>query len=189
MSSRASIKRAALFQTKRRKKGIETEKTLKLITGYRKGVIGMRKLIGSILIAGLSVSAATFASACGAAQVYTGEYHYHSYGTEYGVKVEVKVTGDRIKSVTILDSDYTKVSDPVSAWTEERKKNYEDNEASFLRSFEGKTVAEVRAYQVRTTNSTPDPNGITAEGLDLITGATQSCGRLILAVHNALENA
>lgn len=149
----------------------------------------MKKFFGALVVAALTVLACVAMVGCGGTS-YNGEYKYEAHGHTYGVKVEVVVSGYTIDSVKIVESDYVQLSDanPDYGWTEDSRKNYTDNEANFLKSFEGKKVADVKAYAVKVTDGAPDKNGITASGLDLITNATQSCGRVILAVQNALKD-
>lgn len=108
------------------------------------------------------------------------------------MKVKVTVTGDKIDKVEIVKSDYTQLSaaNDNAGWTEENRKNYTDNEQKLLDSFEGKTIDEVKAYTASIQNvSGATENKVTAEGLSVITGATQSTARIILAVQDALADA
>ncbi|MBO5046371.1 MAG: hypothetical protein J6C93_05825 [Clostridia bacterium] len=152
----------------------------------------MKKLFKALVVATLAAISCIALVACGAKE-YEGSYNYaNPYSAEapdYGVKVVVTVNGDKIEKVAIAESDWTQCSD-----TWEDKATYLDNEAAFLKAFEGKTVAEVKAYTVtvgedaENTYTLGVPLTISAEGLDVIEGATQSCGRLILAVQNALKD-
>ncbi len=119
--------------------------------------------------------------------VYEGEYHYTNYGTEYGVKVNVTVNGGVITKVAIADSDYTQLSpaNPDYGWTDENRQNYLDNEDKLLAAYMDKTVGEVLAMSV-TTNDNGEPSGVSDSSV-LLSGATQSSGRLLLAVQNALS--
>ncbi len=114
--------------------------------------------------------------------VYTGEFSFESAwvtGSYYGVEVVVVVESGKIASVTTgTDSDtYFNVTsswDDASTWTE--------GEATFLESFVGMTPAEVLAIAVSC-----DSSGATIDSTTmLVTGATQSSARVILAVQNAL---
>lgn len=123
---------------------------------------------------------------CGSTEKYTGEYGYESYGTKYGVKVEVQVKDEKISKVTILDSDYVAATSEEH-WDDTAKWN--NGIAALLKSYEGKTVAEVCAIKVD-VDAKGEPvtgNGINYNGL-AITGATMGSGRLLLAVQNALAN-
>jgi hypothetical protein len=159
----------------------------------------MKKGFKLAALAGVMAVACVAMASCGGT-AYTGEYHYSTdYGFDYGVKVEVTVSGDTIKSVKILDSDYHKITD-AATWSEEGVKNYTDNEAALLKSFEGMKVADVKAYTVQTVSESeasqylpagqPKEGGITPTdgSIKLISGATQCTGRLILAVQDAIKN-
>jgi hypothetical protein len=163
----------------------------------------MKKGLKVAFLAGIAAATCFAMSSCGGT-AYTGEYHYStSYGFDYGVKVEVTVsTVDEvkvIKSVKILDRDYHTITD-AETWTEEGVKNYTDNEAALLKSFEGMKVSDVKAYTVQTVSESeasqyapagqPKEGGITpADGsIKLISGATQCTGRLILAVQDAIKD-
>ena len=121
-----------------------------------------------------------------------GVYHYTNYGVDYGVKVNVEVQtdekGDRIRQVTIVDSDYTQLSEarPDYGWTDENRQNYIDNEQALLDSYRGLYVANVLAMEVGTA-ANGEPTSVPGDA-PLITGATQSSGRLLLAVQDALCN-
>ena len=145
-------------------------------------LIGLTCALASTLSMGLL-------AACGGeeAKTYEGEYHYASpwsaTAPDYGVKVKVTVTGGKIDKVEIVESDYVQVTE---TWTD--KQTYLDGEKGLLDSFAGKTVEAVMDYSV-TKDDKGGPTAVTAEGLKVITGATQSTGRLILAVQDALADA
>lgn len=153
-----------------------------------KGLSKKIKFVAAISCA--AVSALAF-SACGEkGTVYEGDYHYATnYGT-YGAKVQVRVYEGKITNVTSVKSDYSEASE---GW--DGRQNYLSNKEKLLRFFEGKTVEEVMSYAVKCSeNGAPlvysvDENAITPLAIkgDLITGATQSSGRMILAVQNALS--
>jgi len=129
-------------------------------------------------------------------EVVSGEYHYANPwgGADYGIKVNVVVNGDVVKSVTVVDSDYTSVTD---RW--ESKDIWINGLDGLLSKYEGKPIAELLAIDVAVNPETvgsadtyfsavqgqPD-NGQELGGL-LITGATQGSGRLLLAVQDALS--
>lgn len=152
-------------------------------------------------VAAIAVAGTVGLTACGNSG-YTGEYHYNNHNTEYGVKVKVEIEKNSenillstIKSVTIVNSDYTQLSavNPDYGWTEEKRENYSSKEADLLKAYEGKTVMEVTSMQVQ-KKETGDPDSIIAVMPDVsaddyvITGATQSSGRLLLAVQDALND-
>ena len=118
---------------------------------------------------------------------YEGEYHYNSWGTEYGVKVSVAVDKGIVTSVTILESDYTNVTSP-DKWSEEGVVNYNQNLGTLLSAYNGMTVQQVLALDVETESGGAPNVDSYPSGAPVITGATQSSGRLLLAVQNALEN-
>lgn len=120
---------------------------------------------------------------------FTGEYHYEQYNTNYGVKVEVVVENDVIKSVTTKESGYTESSDDRGTW---KKATWTDHEDEVYAKYVGKTVSEVLAINVAceesgapVTSTAEAP--VTYDGL-IYTGATMSSGRLLLAVQNALKS-
>lgn len=150
----------------------------------------MKKKFLAVALAAVSVCALSVGlTACGGeeAKTYEGEYHYASpwsaTAPDYGVKVKVTVTGGKIDKVEIVESDYVQVTE---TWTD--KQTYLDGEKGLLDSFAGKTVEAVMDYSV-TKDDKGGPTAVTAEGLKVITGATQSTGRLILAVQDALADA
>ncbi len=158
----------------------------------------MKKLFKvMLLVVAVACCACAMAFAgCGGSKTYEGEYHYANPwgGNDYGVKVKVEVKDDKIQKVTLVDCDYVVVTD---SWADKAKWN--DGVNALLAKYEGKTVAEVKAIEVKTNPETvgsadtyfsavkgqPD-NGQALGGL-LITGATQGSGRLVLAVQNALS--
>ena len=148
------------------------------------------KLLACGCLAGAMVAGGFALSSCSAwtTTVSQGEYKYEnpwSAGSYYGVKVSVEVqtdeNGDRIRSVTIEDSDYTQASE---GW--EGRDNYLENEQTLLNAYRGKYVADVLAMKV-TTDYQGQPSEVSDDSV-LITDATQSSGRLLLAVQDALCN-
>lgn len=150
--------------------------------------------------------AATFGiaavSGCGAeTREYTGDYHYVQYGTTYGVKVNVVVQsdskGDRIRKVTVADSEYVEASPADGDYPYVDNPKWFENRQAVLNEYRGKYVADVLAANVALQASgAPQPikNGDDAnpyfsnfgEGY-IVTGATQCSGRLMLAVQDALK--
>lgn len=123
--------------------------------------------------------------ACAKEESYEGEYHYNSYGHEYGCKVKVTVKGDVIMKVAFLDSDYVRTSADNAdlGWTSYQKT--EDAYPDYLASFKGKTVKEVMDYTVSISGQNNATENSVPEAAKL-TGATQSAARIILAIQNAL---
>ena len=144
-------------------------------------------LAGAMCAGGLALSGCAWTT-----DTAEGVYHYTNYGVDYGVKVNVEVQtdekGDRIRQVTIVDSDYTQLSEarPDYGWTDENRQNYIDNEQALLDSYRGLYVADVLAMEVGTA-ANGEPTSVPGDA-PLITGATQSSGRLLLAVQDALCN-
>ena len=146
------------------------------------------KVLAGVCLAGALCAGVFAITGCGwQTETVEGEYHYVNYGTDYGVKVNVEVQsddkGDRIRSVTIVDSEYTQLS---PSWDESKKQNYLSNEQSLLNSYRGMYVADVLAMKAD-TRANGEPSGVSDDSV-LISGATQSSGRLLLAVKDALLN-
>lgn len=141
-------------------------------------------------IAPLLISAAVIPlSACSQDKTVTGEMHYNNYGTEYGIKVNVEVQGDRIKKVTVADSDYKDASDAMGDWNPQV---WNDGLDGLLASYRGRYVSDVLAKKVE-TNAKGEPLTTNDAGFNdfgddyIITGATMGSGRLLIAVQNALK--
>ena len=152
----------------------------------------MKKIL-VLMLALVMVFAVCALTACGGT---TGEYKYvNSYGdgsTYYGAKVTGKVKDGVITSVKVaadtetmfnLSAGWTSNYQPDGEPTEGKKAWMEKGEA-FAQSFVGMTVEEVLAITV-TCKATGEPESIT--GVDFVTGATQSSGRIILAIQDALS--
>ena len=150
------------------------------------------KIAASVCLAGAVCAGCAALSGCAwTTQTAEGEYHYTNYGVEYGVKVSVEVQndekGERIRKVTIIDSGYTQLSDANAdyGWTDEDRQVYIDGEQALLDSYRGKDVVEVLSMDVD-TDAIGQPTS--ADSSVTISGATQSSGRLLLAVQDALCN-
>lgn len=116
---------------------------------------------------------------------YEGEYHYTEYGTEYGIKVKVDVEKDVITAITVLPSEFVEATpveygwDDSALWTQGRD--------ALLQKYVGRSVGEIKAEKVAVDSvGAPVVEGAEYDGL-LVSGATQSSGRLLLAVQNALK--
>ena len=145
----------------------------------------MKKLFKALIVT-LAISCceacALAFTACGSkSKVYTGEYSYTSHNTNYGVKVNVTVEEDVIKKVEIVDSDYV-VATPAG-WANLSK--WEAGLDQLLKSYEGKTVSEIKAINVACTDKVPN-KGQDCSG-HVIADATQGSGRLLLAIQDALK--
>ena len=152
----------------------------------------MKKLIVIALAVVMALSLVVVLAACEGEKTYDGEYSYaHPYGVEgktYGAKVHVTVKGGVIMSVTV-DADTEDYFNLTDSWTS--KQTWIDGQEAFLKSFEGMTVKELKAIKVACNEKgVPNENGITELPADwnYVTGATQSSGRIILAMQNALKD-
>ena len=163
----------------------------------------MKKLIVIALVVVMALSVVALA-ACGKEETVEGEYSYAAWDytnkalsttNKYGCKVKVTVKGGVITAIEVTaDTDtYYNLS---AGWTDKAK--WENGAKDMIDSFVGLTVEEVNAIKVATNPTlvtepyvTPagQPTGITGapESLKLVAGATQSSGRTILAVQNALS--
>lgn len=177
--------------------------------GIKKAIIGL--VAGIVAIFGVAALAACSDNSNNEGskpQTVTGEYSYaNPYAPEaakYGVKVSVTVDDGKITKVEIVDSEYVQTSD---GWKDSTHgKNYIAQENALLQKYVGLDVDDVLAMEIATeTNGVPVSNSGSGEGEDtvnpdfddetfvvdgtdlLIDHATQSCGRLVLAVQNALE--
>ena len=160
------------------------------------------KKFGKILAVGAmaaiaAVGVASFA-ACGSDPVdYKGSYKYENAwvpGSYYGVNVTVTVDGDKITKV-VCDADTDTMHNITPTWQEAEGQLGHDKAAAglndYLKKFEGMKVADVKAISVsKADNGQPntDEAAHTAQGTLLYTGATQTSGRIILAVQDALKD-
>ena len=151
----------------------------------------MKKALIGLAVGAVAALGVVGLAACGGnTTTLEGDYHYESHDTVYGVKVEVTVNNDdnTIEKVEIVEHDYVEATDldgKVPSWDDGA--NYNKEIGNLLAEFEGMTVAEVNAVKVP-CNSDGQPDETQADYGDLIiTGSTQSCGRLILAVQDALD--
>lgn len=131
-------------------------------------------------------------SACSSGEVYTGEYGYTQYGTNYGIRVQVAVDDGKIKALKVASSDYVSVSEPMGEWTEEDANNWKNGLSDLLKAYEGRTVDEVLAMQVAVSeDGAPlvkgDEGFVNYDNGLIISGSTLGSGRLLLAVQNALK--
>lgn len=136
-------------------------------------------------------------------ETFTGEYKYDNSwtpGETYGVKVKVEVKGDKITNVTFeKDTDhYVNVS---PSWEKDKpegslgaKKTNEEIPNYLKNTFVGKTVKEVKELKVALDDKgapvvvTKDNNKQTLDSAYILSGATQTSGRFVLAVQNALND-
>ena len=149
----------------------------------------LKFISATVLATALSCGAFGIAG-CASTQKVVGEVSYTEWGTNYGIKVQVEVKssskGDRIKEVTVLDSDY------VSATEWEGRESWDNNLQNLLNAYRGEYVKDILAKEVA-TNEIGAPIASDEEGFKnygeefIITGATLGSGRLMLAVQNALK--
>lgn len=120
---------------------------------------------------------------------YTGAYAYSNTWGTYGVKVDVTVNDGKITSVKYADAQPDGWTNVTASWDTDGSKAA--GVADYLKKFEGKTVDEVLALDVAVTaTGQPDSdNGDASQGDLIYTGATQTSGRIILAVQDALAPA
>lgn len=147
--------------------------------------IGFLLMIGVLFLTGCTI---------GGGETVKGVYEYAANAagnTYYSASVTVKVKDEKIVSVT-LDDDSDVRFNLTQSWANEDKLNWTDNQAAFLDSFKGKTIQEILSIVVNVIDTTQgyslkgQPE--TIEGyVDAVAGATQSSGRVILAIQDALS--
>ncbi len=160
----------------------------------------MKKLGKFLIVAGCAAMACAALAGCGSDPVdYKGSYKYeNSYhpGSYYGVNVTVTVEGDKITKV-VCDDDTDTMHNITPTWQENADKGQLGHDKTvaalpdYLKKFEGMKVADVKALNV-SKNDKGQPNtddaAHTSQGALLLTGATQTSGRIILAVQDALKD-
>ncbi len=160
----------------------------------------MKKAIIGLAVGAVAALGVVGFAACGSSeQTVEGEYSYENHSNTYGVKVEVTVDGDTIKSVKVVDNGKNWIEATPDNYGDEswdKGVNYNAKRPELLSKFEGLKVDDVLALVVK-TNDVGEPLKQEDEGFNaynvgktelLISGSTQSVGRLILAVQDALEN-
>ncbi|MCM1194990.1 MAG: hypothetical protein NC099_05610 [Corallococcus sp.] len=173
-------------------------------------------VIALAIIMALSVVALVSCSGKTYSGEYSYENPY-AKGSYYGAKVQVTIQGNVITKVVLLSDEESGWTNLSSGWTNDPykyneygvdadgKTNWRLHHQEMLDSFVGLTVDEILAMKVVISKSgeplTSDPNVETIkyapEQLVLIvrghgdyttgTGATQSSGRVICAVQNAVK--
>ena len=115
----------------------------------------------------------------------TGEVKYDSYGHTYGAKVDVIVMSGKILNVRLYsdkETGWVRTSGPASTWTQENHDNTEAAYAGFIANeIVGQKVKTVLGWEATATAS-----GQSVADGPVITGATQSSARIIVAVQDAL---
>lgn len=141
----------------------------------------MKKILLVALVFVLAVSAVAFA-ACAQSQTVTGECSYTSWGTTYGVKVDVTVKSGIITAVKLYTDEESGFVRTTEGW-----QGFDAAEAAYANwiadTFVGTKVEEINALSVTVT----DQSQTVGEGVAHISGATVSSARIIAAVQNALS--
>lgn len=161
----------------------------------------MKKLFKAFLLVAVVACCAVAVAFAGCGDkttgtTYEGEYHYNSYNNEYGFVVKVTVDGDKITKVENITGDKYVSCSAVNVdygWTQANVDNWNNNLNALLKAYEGKTVAEIKALEVKC--GTGDNVKVPADKEEqtwgdsslCITDATQGSGRVLLAVQNALS--
>lgn len=150
------------------------------------------KIFVCALLSAAGIAAASVLSGCIKTQTVSGEMHYNSWGTEYGIKVDVVVQndkkGDRIRRVTVADSDYVAASPAMNGWD---PKVWEENLQPLLTAYRGAYVADILALDVANNGGVPLTSGdkgfVNFGDEYIITDATLGSARLLIAVQDALS--
>ena len=142
----------------------------------KKALIGLA--VGTVAALGV----VGFAACSDNTKTVEGEYSYENYGNTYGVKVEVTVENNKIKEVKTVETEGWTEATETESWD---RTPYVNGKAALLDAYEGMSVDDVLAIEV-TTDDKGQPTAVPEKDL-LISTATQSCGRLLLAVQDALE--
>lgn len=144
----------------------------------------MKKILVIALAVVMVLGVVAFA-ACDKPQTVTGECSYENAWVEgqyYGAKVDVTVKGGVITEVKLYSDEETGWTRTTSSW-----EGFATTEAAYEgwlnQNFVGKTVAEVNAYVASATAE----GQTVGEGTPVISGATQSSARIIVAVKDALS--
>lgn len=155
----------------------------------------LKKFLVASALACAAIALALSFSACYSVTSYYGEYKYENEwvaGQYYGVKVKVDVQsdkkGERIRSVTVLESVYVEATESWSG-----KTVWDEGLDALLKSYRGKYIGQILFLEVPCEESgaplSTTEGGLSADSDYLITGATVGSGRLLLAVQNALLDA
>ena len=162
------------------------------------------KVLALVAVVACCAVAVAFAGCGESAKTYDGEYKYRNTYAQtesyYGVKVHVTVKEGKITKVT-YDADTDTMHNVTPTWD-----GHDVTVAaldSYLAKFEGKTVEEVKALKVKVEEggapSKVDQGQTLAaawlfdlsyvkDGETIKTGATQTAGRFVLAIQDALKN-
>lgn len=149
----------------------------------------MKKILVLALAIVMALSVVAFV-ACDAGETYEGSYDYDNAwtpGQKYGCKVTVTVKAGVITKVVVADDTDTYYN-LSSGWTDKAK--WQNGADAMINSFVGMSVEDVNKIVVaKAETPAGQPASITGApaALKVVAGATQSSGRLILAVQNALS--
>lgn len=153
------------------------------------------KKLGKFLVVGAVAAVACAALVGCGAQTYSGEYKYTNttYNANYGIGVVVTVDGDTITKVELKDIDgYANVS---TNWTADSMPGLKHDATvaalpEYVKKFEGKKVSDIKAITVAVNDFGEPKTGTDAAGQGdyVLTGATQTSGRIILAIQDALKD-
>ena len=163
----------------------------------------MTKLLAVLAVGAVATAGVVGLAACGEKGISgsaKGEYSYESHNRTYGIKVEVTVENGKITKVERLKHDWTEATDLVMGdWDGGANYNKEINNE--LKKFNGLSVDDVLDLEVavteegapetQKTNGEANPNFkplVIGDTNLVLAGSTQSSGRLVLAVQDALEN-
>lgn len=171
----------------------------------------MKKNLALVLVLALVMAVAVVAFAACGGETHDGEYSYenaYNPAQKYGCKVKVTVNNGTITKVVVVadTADFFNLSegwkDKETGEDTQGKKDWIAKGDKMAQNFVGMKVEDVLAITVACQEETvgsadtyfssvkgqPIAGGITGAPADLevVTGATQSSGRLILAVQNAL---
>ena len=111
-------------------------------------------------------------------KVYSGEYVEKTEYAEYSAYVTVYVSEGKITKVE-LDDKKSNIVTSIKDWKDKNKFYSSTKLNKYLKSFEGKKVSDIKAYN----HATADEKG----KLDMITGVTVTSDRILKAVQNALN--
>ena len=144
----------------------------------------MKKYLAVVLAVVMAVACCAVLAGCTQPVTTTGSYHYENpwaAGTYYGCEATVTVKGDTIESVVISEDSATGWTNLSAGWTD--KGIYEAAAEDYIAGFAGEAVEDVLAAEVE-LNAKGVPQSVTEAYL--VAGATQTSGRVVLAIQSAL---
>ncbi|MBQ2723494.1 MAG: hypothetical protein IJF72_02450, partial [Clostridia bacterium] len=144
----------------------------------------MKKYLAVVLAVVMAVACCAVLAGCTQPVTTTGSYHYENpwaAGTYYGCEATVTVKGDTIESVVISEDSATGWTNLSAGWGD--KGIYEAAEEDYIASFTGVKVEDILAAEVE-LNAKGVPQSVTEAYL--VAGATQTSGRVVLAIQSAL---